>query len=299
MWFKNLSLYRLPDDVELDLNALEPALAGQVLKPCGPLEQRSQGFVSPYPPGHENLQHIGSNAALIELGTQERVLPSAVVRQALRERIDAYRSKMNRTPGKRVREQLKDEVLHELLPRAFVKPGRCGAYIDLTAKLLVVDSGSDKPGEALVGKLREALGSFAAEPVATEESVGGVLTNWLLENKGAGGFELGDEVELKDPLDTRAVIKVRKHDLALEEVREHARQGKRVSQLALVFDHRIGFTLDENFKLRKLKFLDLVQEELGDISGDDAIAEIDARFTLMTLELRRMFEALHGIFKLI
>lgn len=299
MWFKNLSLYRLPDDLELDLNALEPALAGQVLKPCGPLEQRSQGFVSPYPPGHEQLQHIGNNAALIELGTQERVLPSAVVRQALRERIDAYRSKMNRTPGKRVREQLKDEVLHELLPRAFVKPGRCGAYLDLTAKLLVVDSGSDKPGEALVGKLREALGSFAAEPVATEESVGGVLTHWLLENKGAGGFELGDEVELKDPLDTRAVIKVRKHDLALEEVREHARQGKRVSQLALVFDHRIGFTLDEKFKLRKLKFLDLVQEELGDISGEDAIAEIDARFTLMTLELRRMFEALHGIFKLI
>lgn len=299
MWFKNLSLYRLADECQPDLNALDEALQTQRLKACGPQEQRSQGFISPYPPGHERLVHGMPDAALLELGSEERVLPSAVVRVALRERIEAYRQKMNRTPGKRVRDQLKDEVLHELLPRAFVKPGRSAAYIDTQARLLVVDSGSDKPGESLLSKMRDALGSFPAEPVATEESVSGVLTRWVLENRGEGGFELGDEVEFKDPLDTRAVVKVRKHDLGLEEVREHARQGKRVTQLALVFDHRIAFTLDEKFKLRKLKFLDLVEEQLGDISGDDVLAELDARFTLMVLELRRVFEALHSLFKLV
>lgn len=299
MWFKNLSLYRLPEEFVLEATQLETALATQPLKPVGTQELRSQGFVTPYPPGFEQLLHAGSGAALIELGTEERVLPSAVVRAALRERIEAYRNKLGRTPGKRVRDQLKDEVLQELLPRAFVKPGRCAAYIDQQSRLLVVDSGSDKPGEAIGTKLREALGSFAAEPVATEESVGGLLTRWLLEGKGEGGFELGDEVELKDPLDTRAVVKVRKHDLALEEVREHARQGKRVTQLALIFDNRLAFTLDEKFKLRKLKFLDLVEEELGDIAGADAVAELDARFTLMVLEMRRVFAALHELFKLV
>ena len=69
--------------------------------------------------------------------------------------------------------------------------------------------------------------------------------------------------------------------------------------LALVFDNRLGFTLDEKFRLRKLKFLDLVEEELGDIAGADAIAELDARFTLMVLELRRVFTALDGLFKLV
>lgn len=299
MWFKNLSLYRLPADFQLAQAQLASALETQVLKPVGPLEQRSQGFVSPYPAGHPGLVHEASGAALVELGFEERVLPSAVVRAALKERIEAYRTKLGRTPGKRVREQLKDEVLHELLPRAFVKPGRHGGYLDPQAGLLVVDSASDKPGEAIATKLRDALLSFAAEPSATEESIGGVLTRWLLEGKGEGGFELGDEVELRDPLDTRAVVKVRKHDLGLDEVREHARQGKRVSQLALVFDHRIGFTLDEKLRLRKLKFLDLVEEELGDIAGEDALAELDARFTLMVLELRRLFTALDGLFKLV
>lgn len=299
MWFKNLSLYRLPEEFVLESTQLETALGTAPLKPVGTQELRSQGFVSPYPPGFTQLVHAGSSAALIELGTEERVLPSAVVRAALKERIEAYRAKLGRTPGKRVRDQLKDEVLQELLPRAFVKPGRCAAYIDQQARLLVVDSASDKPGEAIGTKLREALGSFAAEPIATEESVGGVLTRWLLEGKGEGGFELGDEVELKDPLDTRAVVKVRKHDLALDEVREHARQGKRVSQLALVFDNRLGFTLDEKFRLRKLKFLDLVQEELGDIAGADAAAELDARFTLMVLEMRRVYTALDELFKLV
>lgn len=299
MWFKNLSLYRLPADFTLEPATLSEAMEKHVLKPVGHLEQRSHGFVSPYPGGHAGLLHVASGAALLELGVEERVLPSAVVRAALKERIEAYRTKLGRTPGKRVREQLKDEVLQELLPRAFVKPGRHGGYLDREAGLLVIDSASDKPGEAIAGKLRDALSSFAAEPSATEESIGGTLTRWLLEGKGEGGFELGDEVELKDPLDTRAVVKVRKHDLGLDEVREHARQGKRVSQMALVFDNRLGFTLDEKLRLRKLKFLDLVEEELGDIAGDDAIAELDARFTLMVLELRRVFTALDGLFKLV
>ena len=55
--------------------------------------------------------------------------------------------------------------------------------------------------------------------------------------------------------------------------------------------------------MRKLRFLDLVQNELGDIDGgdsgaDSAIAELDARFALMTLELGRLFERLQEWFGL-
>ena len=40
-------------------------------------------------------------------------------------------------------------------------------------------------------------------------------------------------------------------------------------------------------------------EELGDIAGADAVAELDARFTLMVLEMRRVFASLHELFKLV
>lgn len=301
MWFKNLTLYALPSGTDggepLDLDGLSDRLQEQALKECGPQELATAGFVSPYPEGHDRLVHVGSGAALLVLGTHTRVLPASVVRDALRVRIEQYRQKLGRVPGKRVREGLKDEVLQELLPRAFVKTGRVSACIDMMAGLVVVDTASDKPGETLMGKLRDALGSFPAEPVATEESISGMLTRWLLEGRAEGPFELGDDVELKDPLDTRAVLKAKHHDLGLDEIREHARSGKQVSRLALVYDKRVAFSLDEKCRLRGLKFLDLVQEQLGDVSGDDALAELDARFTLQVLELRRLFAALRQLLR--
>lgn len=298
MWFKNLLLYRLSAEAALDINTLEVALQAAALKPCGPLEQRSTGFVSPLPEGFSALHLASSGAAFIELGIEERVLPPAVVRKALKERIAAYRQKLGRTPGKRVREQLKDEVLHELLPRAFVRSKEVAGYIDPDSRLMVVDSSSAKMGEALASKLRDGLGSFPVEPVATEESIGGVLTRWLLDNRCDSPFQLGDECVLFDPLDSRCKIRATKHDLGLDEVREHARAGKRIKQLGVVFDNRLAFTLDEQLVIRKLRFLDLVEEELGDV-GEDAMAEMDARATLMVLELRRLFTALDALLRLV
>lgn len=312
--FKNATLFNLPADDSVIgqlMNESTDVMASAELKPVGSCELRSSGFV---PPGLDarlmlriDKDHApaangrGTEAALIQLGTEERAIPAATLKAAIRERIEAYREKMGRTPGKRTRDQLKDEVLQELLPRAFVKPGRCYAYLDLAAGLLVVDSASERIGEVICGKLREALGSFAAEPVVAENPVGGVLTRWLLDQSNeaaAEGFSLGDDVEMKDPLDTRAAIKVRKHDLGLDEIREHARQGKRVTAMGLVFDNRVSFTLDESLKLRKIKFTDVVTETL-DLEGADAQMELEARFALMALEMRRVFLALRRVFGMI
>jgi len=83
-----------------------------------------------------------------------------------------------------------------------------------------------------------------------------------------------------------------------DEIREHLKSGKQVFQLGLVFAERVSFSLDEDLVVRKLRFLDLVQNELGDSEADSAIAELDARFALMTLELERLFESLQEWFGL-
>jgi recombination associated protein RdgC len=114
---------------------------------------------------------------------------------------------------------------------------------------------------------------------------------------------LGDECELRDSADGGAAVKCRRQDLESDEIGEHLKSGKQVFQLGLVFEERLGFSLDEDLVVRKLRFLDLVQNELGDIDGgdggaDSAIAELDARFALMTLELGRLFERLQEWFGL-
>jgi recombination associated protein RdgC len=66
----------------------------------------------------------------------------------------------------------------------------------------------------------------------------------------------------------------------------------------LVFDERLSFSLDEDLVVRKLRFLDQVQNELGDTEAESAVAELDARFALMSLELRRLFDNLQEWFGL-
>jgi recombination associated protein RdgC len=56
--------------------------------------------------------------------------------------------------------------------------------------------------------------------------------------------------------------------------------------------------LGEDLVIRKLRFLDVVQDSLDADGRDSAEAELDARFALMTLELERLFEGLQQWFGL-
>jgi recombination associated protein RdgC len=298
MWFKSVSAYRLPVDFKFDEASFEQALKKQALKPIGPLEPTRKGFVSPFGTESDALMHQSSQSVLLELGSRDRVLPSAVVREAIEGKLKAIRDRTGKNPGKKQREQIKDDVLMDLLPRAFVKPSRQSAYLDLDKKLLIVDSGSDKAAEAIISELREGLGSFVAEPVQTEESVSALLSKWLVEGTCQGPFQLGDECELKDPVDTGCAVKAKRHDLSAEEIREHVRNGKKVTQLALIFDNRLSLVLDEKFKIRKMKFLDIIMDEIKDSPGESPAVELDTRFTLMSLEVRRLLTSLDEVFKL-
>ena len=109
---------------------------------------------------------------------------------------------------------------------------------------LVVDSSSRKVAEQVVTRIREALGSFPAVPLAPEVSPRAVMTDWLADGNLPAGFALGDECELRDPATaTGAVVRARRQDMDSEEVREHLRNGKQVFSLGLVFDDRMTFVL--------------------------------------------------------
>lgn len=297
MWFKNLSLFRLPEDFALPEN-LDDKLAEHVLTPIGKVELSARGFVPVLGGDAVGLTHNLSGATLMCLGSEDKILPAGVIRDEVNKRVAALQENSGRNLGKRQREQIKDEVIGELVGRAFVKTGRTYGYLDLSQRVLIVNSSSDKAAEALIGKLREAVGTFAVEPVATEQSLAVIMSEWLKQGSAANGFVLGDEAELRDPVETKTTVKVKRHDLTLDEVKDHVLSGKQVSQLGLIFDDRLGFTLDDKLKVRKLKFLDLVLDEIKDTSGEDAAAEFDARFALMTLEVRRLLDALHQAFTL-
>ena len=299
MFFRNLTLFRFSPAIAEDLKRLDEAMGDHRLRPCGPLEMGTRGFVPPVGRGEEApLTHAVNACTLLTVGGEEKLLPAAVVNDELQRKVQKIAEEEGRKVGGRERKRIKEDLLTELLPRAFVRSSRMSAYVDRKHGWLVLDTASRKSAENALTQVREALGSFPAVPLAPEEGPRVLMTDWLASGKLPGGLVLGDECELRDPATaTGAIARCRRQDLDAEEVKEHLRNGKQVFQLGLVFDDRISFVLGEDLVLRKLKFLDVVLDELGD-SQQDAAAELDARFALLTLELERLLAKLEEWFGL-
>lgn len=298
MFFRNLTFFRFPTGIGASFDDIQARLAECALKPVGPQEIMSRGFVSPFGRDHDALTLRIGDALWLTLGGEDRLLPGSVVNEMVGQKLAEIEAKEGRRLGGKARKRLKEDVVHELLPRAFVRPMRLNASVDLEHGFIAIDSSSRKAAETLSSELRHALGSFPALPLNAETSPRAVLTGWISGEPLPHGLELGDECELKDSLEKGAVVKCQRQELQGEEIKKHLESGKQVTRLALVLDDHLSFVLGEDLVVRKLKFLDGAVESLENTERDSLAAELDARYALMSGELKRLFSVLEGALKL-
>ncbi len=296
MFFRNLTLFRFPPS--LDFSQLETLLAEMPLKPVGPVDLSSRGFVSPFGRNDTQLSHRVGDAIWVTVGGEDKLLPSAVVNDLLGKKLAEIEQKEGRKPGGRTRKRIKEDLVHELLPRAFVRPMRADAMLDLEHGFIAVDSASRKSAEAVVSEIRGAMGSFPAMPLNAEVAPRAILTGWIAGEDLPDGLALGEECELKDAMDGGAVVKCQHQELQGDEIAKHLEAGKQVTRLALTLDDHLSFVLGEDLVIRKLKFLDGAVDQLENTENQDVRAELDARFALMSGEVRRLFVVLEKALKL-
>ncbi|KOB04956.1 recombinase RdgC [Xanthomonas arboricola] len=297
MLFRNLTMFRFPTSI--DLSGVEELLPHVALKPVGPLEMSSRGFVSPFGREEtEQLSHRLGDFLWLAVGGQDKMLPGAVIDDALERKCSEIEKAEGRRPGGKARKRLKDDIIHELLPKAFVRNSRTDVFLDLSTGVAIVNTSSRKAGESVVSEIRGALGSFPALPLNSEVAPRGILTGWIAGEPLPEGLSLGEECEMKDPIEGGAVVKCQHQELRGDEIDKHLDAGKQVTKLALVLDDNLSFVLGDDLVIRKLKFLDGALDQLEHSDGDGARAELDARFALMSAEVRRLFLLLETALKL-
>lgn len=309
MLFKNATQLSLPREYRIDPLELEEALAGAQLRSPGDLEFETRGFVpvidrptlaefdlvgDPYPP---QMSRTVAGCTLIAFATETRLLPASILQDAVAKLCKKHEAEHGRRPGKRLRNEFREQALGELLPRALIQRKRVNAYWDSRLSLLVVDTTSDGVAEKVASALRDALGSFPCRPLSVLASLPLLMSDWLTSCCAPRGFVLGEECLFKDPSDTTRTITCRNQDLTADDIAEHGRCGNQVTQLGLEYEQRIGLVLDSRCRLRKLEFFDVVAEKLADREFDDPAARVDAEFTLMALELRDLFTRLDEILR--
>jgi recombination associated protein RdgC len=292
MWFKNLMIYRLTRPFRLSPEELEARLAGKAFRPVGELEPDFFGWVPPLGREGSQLTHATGGYLMVCARKEERVMPAAAVRDALEARARAIEEQEGRPVRGRRRGELKDQVVFEMLPRAFTRSQERYAYLDPRGGWLLVDAGSAARAEELIRLLRESLESLPAVPLQVAEAPRAVMTQWLTAGDVPPDFRIEDECDLLDPGEGGGIVRVRRHELSTDEIRGHLDAGKLVTRLALTYDERIGFVLDQGLAIKRLKFLDVVQEAAREVDALTAAERFDADFAVMSLELARLLPRL-------
>lgn len=267
MWFKQLSIYPLNKENLPDLDTLADKLNDAAFKPCMGLDWDSIGFASPVSFSPE-MVFPAQNTWRIALKKEEKVLPAAVVRDILDEKINEIREIEGRNVGRKEKMELKETITDDLLPRAFTKSGKTEAIIDTQHGLLLINQANSNRAEMLLTKLRDALGGLEAKLPRTQQSPGSLMTEWLLNGAAAGQFELDSDCELKGLGDAAPVVRISHQDLTAEEVINLVKNGKIVTQLGLCWQDRVRFVLTQDFTLKRIQFLDVIQEAAAG-QGDD------------------------------
>lgn len=295
---KNLIAFNLPR-FQLQPGVLEAQLQKSKLGPLGPQDLTRAGFVSPFGRKGEVLTHQVSGLVLMTLGILSRNIPPSALEERVQERAEKIEEASGRTLGRRALRDLREEVMHEMLPNAFVTRTRINGYLDTEQFMFYVDTASMKVAETFVSELRMAVGSFPVMPIKTAVSVPRMLTGWAGGEPLPEGLFMGDEAELCDPVEDGAVAKLQRHDLRCDEVDKHLEAGKQVARMALVHADRIAFVLDEKMILRKLKFRDAAVEPLAELEKNDLSQEIDASCAVLAGELRLLWPVLAKAFEVL
>lgn len=295
MWFKNLQLFRFTKPLNKTAEELNALLQEYPLNGCGNLEQVALGWLPPVGRNTTSYVHAANSCIAICLGIEEKIMPAAAIKDLLNARVEEYEDRVGHKLSRHETHQLKDEVVHDMLPRAFTKKQKIHAYIDTKNDWLIVDTVSRKKAEDFAEFLRMTIGTLPVAPPEVKTSPSTTMTSWL--TKGAPtSVMLESECELQHPDKESGTARFKNMDIAADEVIAHINTGKYVTKVAINWHDKVSCVVTQELELKRVRFGDVVIEEAADQGGETDEQRFDADFAIMTLELGHFIKGVFDLF---
>lgn len=296
MWFSNLQLYRLTKPFTHTPEELAQMMEQHAFKPCGSLDLMSYGWVSPLGRDGSELIHAGNGRIMVCARKEQKILPATVIRERVQEKAAAIEAAQARPVRRKERQTLKDEVILDLLPKAFPRSSLTFAYISPKENLIVVNAGGAKKAEELLSCLRNSTGSLPAVPLSLNVAPAATMTQWLNGDGVPHDIALGDECELRDVVEDGGIIRCKRQDLTTDEIQVHLDAGKRAVKLAIDWQEHVSCIVNDDLSVKRLRFSQELLDQHDEAPDDDPAAAFDNDFAIMTLELSKFIPRLIEVF---
>lgn len=275
--FKNIVVYRIGAGwTAPDLHTLEDALQRQAFVPCGPTQELSAGWMPPRGQEHGALAESVDGQWIIKLAVERKAVPGGAVRAELEARCKALEAERGRKPGRKEKAEIKEQIVHGFLPRAFSKRAAHTVWLDAAQRSLVVAAGSMKAAEPVIKQLADLMAGLGhalpLAPISTTTAPATAMGEWLTTRQAPAGFSIDRDLELKKPGEEKSVVRYARHSLALEEIGQHIQEGKLPTQLALTWNDKVSFVLTEQLGIRKIDIQGVEKAPKGEDGFDADVA---------------------------
>lgn len=294
---KNATIYRMrsPNGCTLSVENMEEALQAMVYVPCSASQSQAIGWVEPRGEAHGALVELVAGQRILKLMIESKTVPATQIKKAAQEAADQIEAEVGRRPGKKEMKELRENVLQTLLPHAFPRLASVWVWMDLATDALVIGAVNQRQLDEAVTLLVRTFDQLSLQLLQTKVTPQAAMTQWLSttepENDWPEGFSVERECELRSADEEKSLVRFSRHHLNNDQVRKHVAEGKLPTRLALSWEGRVGFVLDEGMHLRKIAFLEGVFDGRAD---KDDVSGFDADVALTTGELSKLIPALVG-----
>lgn len=297
MFFKNMIVYRINRNFRImDTALFEQQLTEFGFTPCGSQDRQKFGWTQPMGKHGKMLHHtVGANI-LICAKKEEKVIPRIVIKERLDEAVRFIENEKGRPLKKREKDDLKHDIVIDLLPHAFAKSSLTQVLIMQDLGVIVVNSSNARKAEDSLALLRNSVGSLPVVPVMINQFVNEVMTNWVKSGTTPQGITLLNSAEFESVNGDKSVVKCRNQELHTDEMITHIESNKTVVKLALDWQDRINFTLTEDLYFKGVKYSDELRDQNDDIPREDCASRFDADMALMCGEFSAMLPNVFDMF---
>ena len=288
MWFNNSLIFKF--ELEDSTNIIEK-LTESRLKPCPAHARFSYGWLPAYA---DELVYEITGASLLCLGKEERILPRSVIQKTLEEKIVKIEQERGFAVKKSERAQLAEDIEFDLLPKAFCVQKKLYAILDHINNFLIVNTSSGNQAAQLLSLLRKAVPEIKIEPLTVENNLALKFATWIQDpNSLPANFELAPNCLLFSEDNEKKQFNCKGYEIPADEVHSLIKKGLVASEISLVWNERIQFTLTQNLVLKRLKCLDYLVDEFVEASKHDKDNHNqDAALALLTQEQRSLLNEL-------
>lgn len=289
-WFRNVLAYRLARQPKLNASDLAEKLAAHVFAPCGDLDMQSAGFVPPFD-DTRFVHTIPGGHIFLAFCLEKKNLPKQVIDRKTRARCLELEEQQGFKPGRRQTKEIREQVIDELLPKAFTTRTVTRVWLDTVDGWLVVDTPSHGRAEDVLRALYRAVEKFPVDGLRVNRSPVASMTDWLAADEAPANFTVDQDTELRAAGEGKATVRYIRHALEFPHMQRHIAEGKQCTRLALTWADRVSFVLTEDLVLKGVAPLDVLKENGGGEPADEQERR-DSDLVLMAGEMRKLLSDL-------